>query len=163
MSIKTTSLHGSFVSFLAIERNINCNRKIAEVIFWTLHNSFLLLINIIAHIELFIRKKFFQALSEFYQECLFSFSCLNLMPSFSHQSLEQSQNRVCLLQTQGYLAGTLHRLFLLLLLSYAPTIDLSRWCRLLWQGQGLTKCDERHEKSNLVSISVHVRWHGETY
>ena len=38
MSIKTTSLHGSFVRFLAIERNINCNRKIAEVIFWTLLN-----------------------------------------------------------------------------------------------------------------------------
>ena len=33
MSIKATSLHGSFVRFLAIELNINCNRKIAEVIF----------------------------------------------------------------------------------------------------------------------------------
>ena len=59
----------------------------------------------------FIRKKFFQALSEFYQECLFSFSCLNLTPSFPHQSLGQSRNRVCLLQMQGYRAEILHRLF----------------------------------------------------
>ena len=33
MSIKTTSLYGSFVRYLAIGLNINCNRKIAEVIF----------------------------------------------------------------------------------------------------------------------------------
>lgn len=28
ISIKTTSLYGSFVRYLAIELNINCNRKI---------------------------------------------------------------------------------------------------------------------------------------
>ena len=33
MSIKTTSLYGSLGKCLAIELNINCNRKIAEVIF----------------------------------------------------------------------------------------------------------------------------------
>ena len=33
MSIKTTSLYGSFVRYLAIELSIICNRKIAEVIF----------------------------------------------------------------------------------------------------------------------------------
>lgn len=33
MSIKTTSLYGSFVRYLAIELSINYNRKIAEVIF----------------------------------------------------------------------------------------------------------------------------------
>ena len=33
MSIKTTSLSASFVRYLAIELSINCNRKIAEVIF----------------------------------------------------------------------------------------------------------------------------------
>lgn len=33
MSIKTTSLHGSFVRSLTIELNIDRNRKIAEVIF----------------------------------------------------------------------------------------------------------------------------------
>ena len=36
MSIKTTSLYGSFVRYLAIELSIICNRKIAEVIFLTL-------------------------------------------------------------------------------------------------------------------------------
>lgn len=36
MSIKTTSLHGSFVKYLASELNINCNRKIAETVFLTL-------------------------------------------------------------------------------------------------------------------------------
>ena len=33
MSIKATSLHGSFVRYSAIELNINSNKKIAEVIF----------------------------------------------------------------------------------------------------------------------------------
>ncbi len=36
MNIKTTSLHRSFVIHLTIETNINCNGKIAEVIFLTL-------------------------------------------------------------------------------------------------------------------------------
>lgn len=36
MNIKTTSLHRSFVIHLTKETNINCNGKIAEVIFLTL-------------------------------------------------------------------------------------------------------------------------------
>ena len=40
ISIKTTSLYGSFVRYLAIELSINCNKKIAEVIFLTLLETY---------------------------------------------------------------------------------------------------------------------------